>query len=276
MTTEQADKLITFGNMALEQGWYNQAREHFEQALALDASKREAMKGLARVNEILSRRAATAVEPTEAEIREEPLSAERISPRLSSAREWIDKQREERGERAAERERLAADKRAERRILTAEKRAEQAREIARQAEGVLMTAKGERAVLELLEDKIRIRNERTLLLGAASTSEISLMDITAIQFTEAGRVVGMIEFLHAGVQFGRVTPWRDYGVGFTKEQQPDFERIRAEIDKRRQDKSVPSIPSSGADEIAKLADLRDKGILTEEEFQQKKKQILGL
>ena len=58
MTTEQVDKLIAFGKMALEQGWYDQAREHFEQALNLDASNREAMKGLARVNEILSYRAA--------------------------------------------------------------------------------------------------------------------------------------------------------------------------------------------------------------------------
>jgi len=33
---------------------------------------------------------------------------------------------------------------------------------------------------------------------------------------------------------------------------------------------------SGADEIEKLAQLRDKGILTEEEFQAKKKQLLGL
>jgi uncharacterized protein HemY len=55
------DRLITFGQMALEQGWYDQAREHFEQALALDAANREAMKGLARANEILSRREAIAV-----------------------------------------------------------------------------------------------------------------------------------------------------------------------------------------------------------------------
>ena len=123
MTPEQVDKLITFGQMALEQGWYDQARDYFEQALALDPSNREAMKGLARVSEILSRRAATVVEPIEAEIRAESLLAKGISPRLSSAREWIDKQREERAERAAERERLAADK-----------REDQAREIARPKE----------------------------------------------------------------------------------------------------------------------------------------------
>jgi hypothetical protein len=66
------DKLITFGQMALEQGWYDQARDYFEQALALDPSNREAMKGLARVNEILSRKAAMAVEPTRAKPVESP------------------------------------------------------------------------------------------------------------------------------------------------------------------------------------------------------------
>ena len=67
MTTEQVDKLVTFGKMALEQGWYDQARDHFEQALVLDPHNREAMKGLARVNEILSCKAAMAVEPIQAE-----------------------------------------------------------------------------------------------------------------------------------------------------------------------------------------------------------------
>jgi hypothetical protein len=33
MTAEQVDKLLTFGQMALEQGWYDQAGEYFEQVL---------------------------------------------------------------------------------------------------------------------------------------------------------------------------------------------------------------------------------------------------
>jgi len=82
------DKLITFGQMALEQGWHDQAREYFEQALALDASNREAMKGLARANEILSRRMAAPVEPTRAEP-VEPLhrvSLEPIKPEVEPAK----------------------------------------------------------------------------------------------------------------------------------------------------------------------------------------------
>jgi Tfp pilus assembly protein PilF len=69
-TNTDVDKLITYGQMALEQGWYDKAREYFQQALAFDASNREAMKGLAQIDEIL--REAAAVEPLEAEIQAEP------------------------------------------------------------------------------------------------------------------------------------------------------------------------------------------------------------
>jgi Tfp pilus assembly protein PilF len=96
MTPEQVDKLITFGKMAFEQGWYDKAGKYFEQALALDASNREAMRRLARVNEILSRQAAAAVEPIEAETRTEPPV-------------WTLKKLKEHADKTAEREKLAAE-----------------------------------------------------------------------------------------------------------------------------------------------------------------------
>lgn len=37
-----------------------------------------------------------------------------------------------------------------------------------------------------------------------------------------------------------------------------------------------NFPTSAADEIAKLNDLKEKGIITQEEFDKKKKQLLGL
>jgi len=54
--TDDIEQLLAFGRMGLETGYYEQARDNFEQVLALDPSNREAMKGLARANEILSRR----------------------------------------------------------------------------------------------------------------------------------------------------------------------------------------------------------------------------
>jgi tetratricopeptide (TPR) repeat protein len=62
--TDNIEQLLAFGRMGLETGYYEQARGYFEQVLALDPSNREAMKGLARANEILSRRKAAAAEPT--------------------------------------------------------------------------------------------------------------------------------------------------------------------------------------------------------------------
>lgn len=118
---ENADvhELIAFGQMALEQGWYGQARDYFEQALELDPSNREAMKGLGRVNEILSRKAAIeptkpkvpVAKPAKAEARTKPPLAKRMLLKVNSAREWIRKEREERARIVAERKRLAAEKR---------------------------------------------------------------------------------------------------------------------------------------------------------------------
>ena len=81
-------KLITFGKMAIEQGWYDQAREYFEQALALDASNREAMKGLARVNEILSRKAS--FEPAKPEVS----VAKPAQPEKPEIEKWLDSAQE--------------------------------------------------------------------------------------------------------------------------------------------------------------------------------------
>lgn len=50
------DKLTTFGKMALEQGWYDQARECFQQALTLDTTNEDAAKGLALADKILVRK----------------------------------------------------------------------------------------------------------------------------------------------------------------------------------------------------------------------------
>jgi len=78
--SEEVDKLISYGQMALEQGWYDQARDYFEQALGLDASNREAMKGLAQANEILSRKAA--VKPIQKEPVKPPLVEEAAERKL--------------------------------------------------------------------------------------------------------------------------------------------------------------------------------------------------
>jgi hypothetical protein len=64
---EEVEQLLAYGRMGLETGYYEQARDYFDQVLVFDPSNREAMRGRARANEMLSRRKEPAVEPTRVE-----------------------------------------------------------------------------------------------------------------------------------------------------------------------------------------------------------------
>ena len=88
--TDDIERLLDYGRMGLETGQYEQAREDFEKVLALDPSNRGAMKGLARANEILSRKAATAVEPMEAETPAGPPLAKRLMVGVNSVVEALE------------------------------------------------------------------------------------------------------------------------------------------------------------------------------------------
>jgi len=147
-----------------------------------------------------------------------------------------------------------------------------------------LQAKGVNGQIELFANKVRIRRKGVLgflTQGLKGDKEIMISSITSVQFKKAGMLTnGYIQFAFMGgkeAKGGIFQATQDENtVMFNTKQQPDFERIKEEVEKRIQAKTIPSNASSDADEIAKLADLRDKGILTEEEFQQKKKQILGL
>jgi hypothetical protein len=65
--TDDIEQLLAFARIGLETGYYEQARDYFEQVLVLDPSNREAMRGRARANEMLSRKRTATVEPTRVE-----------------------------------------------------------------------------------------------------------------------------------------------------------------------------------------------------------------
>jgi tetratricopeptide (TPR) repeat protein len=126
MSPDEVDKLVAFGEMAFEQGWYDKAREYFEQALVLDPSNREAMKGLARANEILSRRASfepikPEAPPAKPASKGHPI-AEWVREKRRAYAEWMERRRKERAERTAERERVAAERQRYREMLEDERR----------------------------------------------------------------------------------------------------------------------------------------------------------
>jgi len=148
---------------------------------------------------------------------------------------------------------------------------------------LILYAKGINGQIELYSNKVRIIRKGIvgfLTQGLKGDKEILISSITSIQFKKAGGLTnGYVQFAFMGGKDAKGGIFQathdENSVMFKPKQQPEFERIKEEIEKRIQAGNIPSSSFSSADEIAKLADLRDKGILTEDEFQQKKKQVLG-
>jgi hypothetical protein len=149
-------------------------------------------------------------------------------------------------------------------------------------------SKASKANLELYETKLKIsRKGSPVIYGFKGDKEILLRSITSIQFKKPGAISdGFIQFSFIGGQeskggmFGSIAQASldENAITFNKRDYPAFEAIKAAIDKQialLQDAGTPATHSD-IDDLEKLAILRDKGILTEEEFQAKKKQILGL
>jgi hypothetical protein len=68
-------------------------------------------------------------------------------------------------------------------------------------------------------------------------------------------------------------------VIFTRNHQAEFDAIRERLERYVAEASaaaVPAAPLDPAEQIRKFAELRDEGVLSEEEFQAKKSDLLGL
>jgi len=149
---------------------------------------------------------------------------------------------------------------------------------------VLMQVKGVNGQIELLADRVRIKRKGVLAFmtqGLKGDKEIRLSQITAIQFKQAGMVTnGYVQFsLPGGVEStsGVFDATKDENtVMFNRKQRKSFEELRQAIDQRIAAFGTGGQVTSAADELEKFARLRDQGIITEEEFEAKKKQILGL
>ena len=116
--------------------------------------------------------------------------------------------------------------------------------------------------------------------GLKGDKEISIASISSIQWKDATWVAdGYIQFAFQGgleAKGGFFQAHSDENsVVFNRKQQAEFQAIREEL-QRRMAANRGGASSSVADEIKKLADLRDQGILTTAEFEAKKKQLLGV
>ena len=150
------------------------------------------------------------------------------------------------------------------------------------------------STLEVYEDYIILTFMHTgsafvnnLKGGANGGKRIKIRDITAVQFREpAGMVVGFIQFTFPGSgenKNGVVSSINDENsIPVSPANAALAKSIVDYIEARRDELSAPIVVSaapaafSQADELKKFKELLDLGIITEEEFEAKKKQLLGL
>lgn len=150
---------------------------------------------------------------------------------------------------------------------------------------VIMEAKGHNGQLEMTQSLIRIKRKGALAFlsqGLKGDKEILISQISSIQFKKAGTFGfnGYIQFAFVGGQEAKGGIFQgtqdENTVMFRVSQQQAFEAFRDELLKRITRMKSSAKEPSGLEELEKLASLRDKGIVSEEEFQQKKKKILGV
>lgn len=150
---------------------------------------------------------------------------------------------------------------------------------------LLMKARGYNGQLELYEHKIVIKREgfgAILLQGLKGDKEILINQISSIQFKKAGLTSGYIQFAFLGGLESKQGVFEagddENSVSFYSNHQREFEIIKPMIEERMIESKGKTQSSSdnGLENLEKLAELKEKGIITEEEFQAKKKQILEL
>lgn len=118
--------------------------------------------------------------------------------------------------------------------------------------------------------------------GLDGEKTIDINNLTGIQVKKAGFTSGYIQFIFMGSQESKkgvfAATQDENTVMFIKKEQKMADEIKDYIESFLSNKNSSQVAAttSGADEILKYKELLDQGIITEEEFQAKKKQLLGI
>jgi hypothetical protein len=148
------------------------------------------------------------------------------------------------------------------------------------------TMRGYDQELEVFEDRLTLTPKGLwgfIFKGLKGTKVIPYTSITAIQFKKSGITYGYIQFSILG---GNENKWGLYQASFdentfvfSKSNQNELaEEIKDYIEDKIKSIHSGSNSSSSvsADEISKYFSLKEKGVITAEEFEMKKKQLLGI
>jgi predicted RNA-binding Zn-ribbon protein involved in translation (DUF1610 family) len=148
---------------------------------------------------------------------------------------------------------------------------------------------GRNGQIELLKYKIRITRRGWLSFPKVGDKDILLSAITGIELKSAGWLgkAGYIRFVYQGGGEVKKSFWEtadpvmraasdENAVLFGTGQQAEFEQFKKALEQRISEIARPQSNSTGsvADELAKLADMKAKGILSDDEFRQQKRKLL--
>lgn len=145
--------------------------------------------------------------------------------------------------------------------------------------------------IDIFENKCTIKIKTTvgsIITGNATDGEktIYYKDCIGIQFKKAGFTVGYLQFETAtGMMNNKNSNFfgeNSFTFDTTKISNEKMEEVarfvKSKIDEIKTKGNTPTViqATSSADELKKMKELLDMGIITQEEFDAKKKQILGL
>lgn len=132
------------------------------------------------------------------------------------------------------------------------------------------------AKLRVYEDRIVIKRVEDLHLFMSdeiSEKVIYIQDITSVQIKPAAFLrPGYIQFSMAG----SATETHENTLSFSEGKNLIAKKIKATVERLKSNQASPGNPGSAADEIVKYKKLADDGVITQEEFEKKKRQLLGI
>ncbi|MFD6415989.1 DUF4429 domain-containing protein [Streptomyces sp. NPDC060194] len=157
----------------------------------------------------------------------------------------------------------------------------------------MLTVKGHNGTVHFDGQTVHIERSGFFARATVGVGEkrIPIHSINAVQWKNAGFSYGFIQFTVSGgterrSKFGSQSKdamGDENSVTFHTNQQPAFEQLRAAIDAAITQRHAPQAaapapshpPALIADELAKLGQLVQQGILTQAEFAQQKARLLG-
>lgn len=153
--------------------------------------------------------------------------------------------------------------------------------------GLIEVLEGVNGQLELYDDKVIIKRKGFLAKMTQGFTKgdktIYIKQISGIQVKPGGVLTnGYIQFTIAGGNEstkGVFNASQDENtVMFSKDSNKQIERIKNTLEDLQRTSQAPTLVTSVsvADEIMKFKGLLDAGIITQQEFDNKKKQLLGL